>query len=103
MKEVDIENYNTVNSAALTTPSCFDKLGEPFKEDWDYASIVRMPMYLANNSRPDIAYAVHQCARFTHCQRNSHSVAIKRNLRYLQGTKTKGMFIEQSQKFKVDC
>ena len=58
---------------------------------------------LANNSRPDIAYAVHQCARFTHCQRNLHSVAIKRILRFLQGTKTKGMFIEPSQKLQVDC
>ena len=103
LKEADMENCNTVNTPALTTPLGIDKLGEPFKEDWDYASIVGMLMYLANNSRPDIAYAVHQCARFTHCQRNSHSVAIKRILRYLQGTKTKGMFIEPSQKLQVDC
>jgi hypothetical protein len=103
LKEVDMENCNTVNTPALTTPLGIDKLDEPFNEDWDYASIVGMLMYLANNSRPDIAYAVHQCARFTHCQRNSHSVAIKRILRYLQGTKTNGMFIEPSQKLQVDC
>ena len=56
LKEADMENCNTVNTPALTTPLGIDNLGEPFKEDWDYASIVGMLMYLANNSRPDIAY-----------------------------------------------
>ena len=46
-------------------------------EDWEYATIVGMLMYLAQNSRPDIAYAVHQCARFTHAPRKSHVVGIK--------------------------
>ena len=60
-------------------------------------------MYLVNNSHPNIAYAVYQCARFTHCQRNLHSVIIKRVLRYLKRTETQGMFIEPSQKIQVDC
>jgi hypothetical protein len=43
-------------------------------------------MYLAANTRPDIAYAVHQAARYTHDPRASHAVAIKRILRYIKGT-----------------
>jgi hypothetical protein len=33
-------------------------------------------MYLANNTRPDIAYAVHQAARFTHHPRQSQAVGV---------------------------
>ena len=30
-----------------------DKDGEPMNESWEYASIIGMLMYLANNTRPD--------------------------------------------------
>ena len=42
-------------------------------------------MYLAGNAYPEIQYAVHQCARFTHAPRKSHAVAVKRIARYLVG------------------
>ena len=60
-------------------------------------------MYLATNSRPDIAYSVNQCARFTHAPKASHAVAVKRILRYLKGTNSKGMIINPSDAFNVDC
>jgi hypothetical protein len=66
---------------ASTTPVGSDVDGAPFIEDWEYASIVGMLMYLAANTRPYIAYAVHQAARYTHDPRASHAVAIKRILR----------------------
>ena len=53
-------------------------------------------MYLANNTRPDIAYATHQCARYTHAPKESHALAVKRIVRYLQGTSTKGLAISPS-------
>jgi hypothetical protein len=39
-----------------------DKQGQDCQEVWSYLSIVGMLMYLASNSQPDIAFAVHQCA-----------------------------------------
>ena len=66
---------------AHTVTLGLDKDGQRFDEEWEYASIVGMLMYLANNTRPDIAFAVHQCARFTHCPKQSHAVAVKRILR----------------------
>jgi hypothetical protein len=62
-----------------------------------------MLMFLASNSCPDIAYAVHQCARFTHCPKQSHGAAVKRILRYLKGTRTKGMTLTPTKKLSVDC
>ena len=34
------------------------------KRDWPntYASVIGMMLYLASNKRPDISFAVHQCA-----------------------------------------
>ena len=70
-----------------------DLSGPTFSNEFSYASAVGMLMYLASNSRPDIAFAVHQCARFTHSPRASHGEAIKRICRYLQGTLDKGLII----------
>lgn len=103
LEAAGMQDCHPVSTPAVTTPLGSDKHGRPFQEEWEYASIIGMLMYLANNSRPDIAFAVHQCARFTHSPRHSHSVAIKRILRYLKGTETKGMFLEPSPDFVINC
>jgi Reverse transcriptase (RNA-dependent DNA polymerase) len=36
---------------------------QPDKEDWHYRSIIGKLNFLAQSTRPDISYAVHQCAR----------------------------------------
>lgn len=72
-------------------------------ETWEYASIIGMLMYLSTNSRPDIAFAVHQCARFTHDPRAPHSVAVKQIIRYLKGTEDKGLIMKLSNTASVDC
>ncbi len=72
-------------------------------EEWHYASVVGMLLYLSSNSRPDITFAVHQVARFTHCPKESHAKAVKRILRYLQQTKDCGLIFRPQAGFKVDC
>lgn len=47
--------------------------------------------YLEKSSRPDIAYAVHQCARFAADPKVEHTQAIKLIGRYLLGTQDKGI------------
>ena len=42
-----------------------DLNGEPFKADWECSSVVGQLMFLVN-TRPDVQFAVHQCARFNH-------------------------------------
>ena len=85
------------------TPLHADVDGESCIEQWDYASVVGMLMYLSNNSRPDIAFAVHQCARFSFHPKRSHEEAIKRIVRYLKGTKENGLFFTPNKKFALDC
>ena len=67
--------------------------GEERNEHFNYASVVGMLMYLTGNSRPELAFSVHQCARFTHNPKASHEKALKRIGQYLIGTRTKGLIL----------
>jgi hypothetical protein len=62
-----------------------------------------MLMYLAANTRPDIAYAVHQASWYTHAPRASHAVAVKRILCYLCGTHDKGIYFQPNRSNQSDC
>ena len=62
----------------------------PFAETWDYASVIGMLLYL-ENTRPDIQFAVNQCARFMQDPRVPHARAVKKICRYLKGTRTRGL------------
>jgi hypothetical protein len=60
-------------------------------------------MYLTSNSHPDIAFAVHQCACFSHCPKASHEVAVKKICHHLKGTLNRGIIYAPSSSFSVDC
>ena len=62
-----------------------------------------MMLYPTSNTRPDISFAFHQCARFTHNIKASKNTAVKRICRYLQGTKDNGLVFNPSKKLVVDC
>ena len=98
-----MEDSNSTRTPALTTPLGTDKDGKDFEEKWNYPTVIGMLMFLANNSRPDIAFAVHQCARFTHAPKESHAAGVKRIIRYLNGTKDEGMYLEPTGELNVDC
>jgi hypothetical protein len=42
-----------------------DTEGLARQESWNYTSVIGQLNNLAQNSRPDISFAVHQCARFS--------------------------------------
>ena len=65
-----------------------------FNEKWEYVSVIGILMYLANNTRPDIAHAVHACANYSHNPKQTHTTTVKHISRYLKGTENKGMVIK---------
>jgi hypothetical protein len=103
LKHCNMTECNTKSTPANQTPLGTDANGPSFDKSFDYASIVGMMMYLSSNSRPDIQFAVHQCARFTHCPKRSHGEAILRICRYLQGTKDRGLCFKPTETLKLDC
>jgi hypothetical protein len=50
----------------------------PHSESWSYRSVIGKLNYLEKSSRPDISYAVHQCARFCSNPKVEHTAAVKR-------------------------
>ena len=92
-KESHLADCNPRKNIIQTVALGLDHDGVPFSENWEYASIVGMLLFLTNNSRPDIAYVVHQCYIFTHQPKSFHGSASKRIIRYLQEGEYKGLVI----------
>ena len=103
LKATGLQDCNPDKTPASQKPLGTDKNGPEFAEQLSYSLVVGMLLYLASNSRPEIAYVVHQCARFTHNPKASHRAATKRICRYLQGTKMKGLILKPSKQLTVDC
>lgn len=59
IKSTNMENSNTVSSPIQTIPLETGKDGDKFDEKLEYTIVVGMLIYLVQNSRPDISYAVH--------------------------------------------
>jgi hypothetical protein len=55
------------------------------------------------NSHLDIAFELHQCARFTHNPRKGHLQAVKQVACYLKGTADKGIIFTTMEKASVEC
>lgn len=60
-------------------------------------------MFLASSTRPDILFAVPQCAKFNSCTRSSHEEALKRIGRYLKWTKTQGIILRPNKSNRLNC
>jgi len=92
------------NTPAVTKLLSKDCSGPQREHSWNYRMIVGMLTYLSMSSRPDIAFAVHQCARFSSCPMRIHEIAIRRICRYLQATSTKGIILHPTlQHRNLDC
>jgi hypothetical protein len=103
LETADMMDCNGVTTPTGSQPVGSDVDGPSFSESWKYRTVVGMLMYLAANTRPDIAFAVHQAARFSHAPKQSHSIAVKRILRYLKQTQDKGMIMTPTTELRVDC
>jgi hypothetical protein len=105
LSTIHMENCNVKQTPCATTPLGTDKSGPPHSEDWSYASAVGMLMYLAGNAHPEIAFAVHQCARFTHCPKQTHTTAIKHIAKYPKGIldNDQGLIFHPTNDLTLDC
>jgi hypothetical protein len=90
-----VDSLGLTDAKPVSTPAVTilhkDNNSDPH-DQWrfNYCSVIGMLNYLANNTRPDISFAVHQCARFSHAPQQVHAEAVKRIGRYLIGTSKNG-------------
>jgi len=87
---------NGTNVKSRSTPAASSKLltrhsdSESFDNSFNYRSVIGKLNYLEKATRSDIAYAVHQCARFVSDPKKEHGDAVRWLGRYLLGTRDKG-------------
>jgi hypothetical protein len=91
------------STPAEPSPLPKDVDGESASGTINYASAVGMLLYLSGHTRPDIAFAVHQCARYTFRPTRRHEKALLRIGRYLKGTLGKGIIFDTSHDLHLDC
>ena len=103
-----ISSLHLQNSGyAKKTPAAFgalpkDEGGEPAEGKFSYASVVGMLLYLCGHSRPELQFAVSQCARFVHNPTRLHEEALVRIGLYLKGTSDKGLIVRSKGNLRVE-
>jgi hypothetical protein len=95
LKEV-LERFNMADCKPVSTPvqtgSMLTKSSDEAeidRNDIPYQEAIGCLLYLARGTRPDIAFAVNLVSRFNNCFKQSHWTAVKRIMRYLNGTRTR--------------
>ena len=98
--EALLKNTNHHNAKSVPTPTATHRLDcttpstateRATMADVPYPQTVGCLLWLTTNTRPDIAFAVHQVARCVADPRPVHWTAVKRILRYLRGTSHFGL------------
>jgi hypothetical protein len=103
IEALGLEQSPVKYTPATTTPLVKDEDGELPNGTYNYASVIGMLQYLHSHSRPDITFAVSQCARFVHNTRRSHEIALEQIGRYLKGTMNKGLVLKPTNDLSIDC
>ena len=88
-----LDKPNIKFTPADKAPLHKDECEPPCVEEWNYRSVVSITVYLEGSKRPDIAYAFHQCTRFSHKPRLSYESSLKYIGRYLKGARTTGIIM----------
>lgn len=96
-----LSDFNMQNCNAVKTPCPTTRLTSAMCPSSDeeksavaalpYCAIVGKCMYLANCTRPDISFAVRELAKYMSNYGEKHYEAAKHLLRYLQGTRSRGI------------
>ena len=103
LDDEDLGKYNTKPTPAVKPLLCKNLSGEERKHRWNDRKAIGMLTYLQGTTRPDIAMAVHHCARFSIDPKLSHKKAVKRIGKYLLGTQGRGIVFNPNIKKGLEC
>ena len=95
LEKFKLEDAETVPMPADPNVVLCKNDGSESVDKRNYQSIIGSLLYAALATRPDIQFAVGACSRYNSCPTQTHLTAVKRILRYLKATKTKGLFYKR--------
>lgn len=104
LREVRLEGDNVTTKMTPSKGSILKRHSEsaPFDGHFDYRRVIGKLNYLEISTRPDIAFQVHQCARFCADPKKEHGNAVIWICRYLAATKDKGLIFKPTDQ-SFDC
>ncbi|BFG20903.1 hypothetical protein CerSpe_071770 [Prunus speciosa] len=76
--------------------------GELLEDPTSYRKLVGSLIYLTI-TRPDISYAVHTVSKFMQAPRHLHLSAVRRIIRYILGTPTRGLFFPSDSSLQLQA
>jgi hypothetical protein len=94
-----LETFKMTNCTSSCSPTSTEKLvldGVTLHPSIPYRAAVGSLLWLVTCTRPDIAFAVGQVARYSHKPTVSHWKAVLQILKYLKGTQYDGIIFEYS-------
>ena len=94
LERAGLSHANPVSTPLTTTANLSLGDSPQFDNPVQYRQIVGALQYVTL-SRPDITFAVNKVCQFMHSPTQNHWSAVKRILRYLQGTVSYGLLIKQ--------
>ena len=99
LQELGIDKKWTAKQIAASTSKILhrNRESESVRPPFDYRKVIGKLNFLEKSTRPDIAYAVHQCARFCADPKQSHIDAVMYLGRYSKGMKDQGIIIDPKQ------
>jgi hypothetical protein len=83
-----------------STPPLSRSSGTPYDNPQLYRQVLGALQYVTL-TRPDVAFSVNKLSQFMHCPTTEHWTAVKRLLRYLNGTRHLGLFFSCHSKFHL--
>jgi hypothetical protein len=104
LTNLDLQDSPKTKDTPAAGPLGPFKESQPLRAPWNYRSVIGKLFYLGNNTRSDIAFANHQCARFSNDPREPHGTAVNRIAMYPKKTRTLGTIIKPNNKeLTLDC
>ena len=96
LEELGIDEHWTAKQVAASSSKILhrDKNAKQANHKFNYRKVIGKLNFLEKSTRPDIAYAVHQCARFCSDPRETHIDALIYLGRYLKGTRNQGLILD---------
>lgn len=95
LNRVNMSTANPASSPMVTSDRLQLTSGTPLLDGSEYRMVVGSLQYL-HFTRPDIAFAVNKLSQFMHRPTDLHWLAVKRVLRYLAGTRDRGIFLRSN-------
>ncbi|KAG8479750.1 hypothetical protein CXB51_029643 [Gossypium anomalum] len=101
LKRASMDRSNSLPTPMVTMSKLSVSEGSPVEDEHHYRSIVGALQYVVI-TRPDIAYSVNKVFQFMHRPLDVHFKAVKRILRYMQGTLNYGLQFTRTSKFLLE-